>query len=88
LQSSTPNRKDRWRIPAGVAVLVLTIDPGTAVALVALDPVVGRGWIVLAGAIVGVMISFVVFLVFIYVVAYVVSAAWHDAQNSRRHPRP
>jgi hypothetical protein len=73
-----------WRIPAAIIILALVVAPGAMAILAARTrhaDIVGAGlalWAVLAG------LGLVVFLAMVYVVSYVVSAAWHDAQNSRR----
>jgi hypothetical protein len=73
-----------WRLPAAIIILALVVAPGAFAILAARGrhaDLVGAGlllWVVLVG------LGFVVFLAIVYVVAYVVSSAWHDAQNSRR----
>jgi hypothetical protein len=73
-----------WRIPAAIIILALVIVPGAVAILAARGRyanLVGTGlvlWVALVG------LGLVVFLAMVYLVAYVVSAAWHDAQISRR----
>lgn len=72
-----------WRIPAAIIILALVVAPGAMTIFAARGRyanLVGTGlvlWVALAG------LGLVVVLAMIYVVSYVVSAAWHDAQNSR-----
>ena len=73
-----------WRIPAAIIILALVVTPGALAILASRGQyanLVGKGlmlWVVLVG------IGIVVALAVVYVVSYVVSAAWHDAQNARR----
>lgn len=81
-----PSRSiDRRRILLAVAVLLVIVVPGAAVAVAGLNPGLGKGWNALILLVTGALVAFLFFLLFVYVVAYVVSAAWHDAQNHRRH---
>jgi hypothetical protein len=73
----------RGRILAAVTVLLAVVIPGAVVAVVALNPVVGRGWVFVALTIIASLVGLVVLLLLVYIVSYVVSAAWHDAKNAR-----
>jgi hypothetical protein len=78
-----------WRLPVAILILATVVLPGVAVMRSSVgrddaDPATGvLAWLSVWGVVLF-EASFIVFLAVVYVIAYVVSAAWHDAQNARR----
>lgn len=90
MQEAAPSRRILrvvgWHLPIVIIILAMIVAPGASAILEANSRNAGQDgvglllWAVAAG------LGFVVFLAVTYVVSYVVSSAWHNAQNARRRP--